>query len=597
MSKQKFIRLFFLFLSFGFLFAILHIGKAYSNLNSYTIEYGYSVNLFSPNEGVFYLVYGFCAFMGTLFLTMAFQDLIYSKWVKIDWSGIDFLRLTLFLTISTVLVTYLIRILVIQDAPMTDDEHAYLFSARMIQSFKLYWADFPKELTPFLHNQFLVIKNFIFTQYYPGFPGILALGATLGSVNLVNPILAGLGILTTFFLVRKVSSSPIIAFLAALLLSLSPSYLFTSAMLMPHTASLVLGSLFILMVIKSNRETSSIFAALAGLVWGLLLFTRPLTAFIFGIIGAIISIGYIKNLRQRIKPVITLAGIALIFCAFFLMYNKMLTGDFFKTTYTEFAEFSNKIFFNSFSFQQILNGKWSELLVFPFLRMNYWTFGWSISFLFVFFCPPGYLRKLGLGVVLGLWLAHMPWPNVGVNLTGAAHYMEVLPFLAMLSALALHTLYKKKNTFIAGSALSFTIFSILIALTIFSPWAARNLSNLASTNLAPYQVEAQVKKPAIIFSSIFLPTHQGVIQRTSTWTYYRKNNHPDLSDDILWLNDLKEKNINAMKLFPDRHAYRLRFNYDPASGTGFLFSLEDISSSEMNKGIETGLNPMSTSKQ
>ena len=567
-------RLLCLFLGLGFFLSFGHIGQTYPQLKEYAIEYGFSPNMFGPVEGAFYLVYGLSALMAAILLTMAVKDDVYSVWMKISWSSIRFDRLAIFLSICVMVNVLLLRLLVIREAPMTDDESAYLFSARMLQSFKLYWEGYPASLLPFLHNQFLVVGNHVFTQYYPGFPALLALGLSLGSATLVNPILAGLGTWITFLLVRKVSESPGTAFIAALLLSLSPSYLFTSAMLLPHTASLVFSSLFLLMVIKSVRESSVPYALVAGVAWGALLFTRPLTAAWFGVFGAAVSLGSVKTAKQRVKPVAALAAAALVFCVLFLMYNRLLTGDYLKTTYTAFTESAKIGFENTFSLNQLLNGRWTELLFFPFLRMNFWTFGWASSFVFLFFCPPGYLRRLGLGVVLGLWLVHLSWPNVGVNMSGAAHYLEALPFIAMLTAAGLRHLLQKQDKRISAPPLTFAFLSALLALAIFFPWAARNLRNLAMTNLAPYQVESAAVKPAIIFSTYVLPRQGDKYRLANTFTYFRRNNRPDLTDDVLWLNDLEDKNVIAMGLFPGRHAYRLR---SKSSSTGnAVYFLEEI---------------------
>lgn len=566
----------YILLGLGFLFAIIHIGQAFPDLNGYAVEYGYNVNLFGPREGAFFLVYGLCAFMAAFLFTKAVGETVGAWWAKNDWASVRFGRLALVLSVSVVLMTIMLRLLIIREAPMTDDEHAYLFSARMLQSLRFYWTDYPQELAPFLNNQFLVVKDLMFSQYYPGFPALLAIGLSLGSVTLVNPIMAGLGVLVTFHLAREISGSSAVAFIAALLLSLSPSYLFSSAMLLPHTASLVFGSLFVLMIIRSKRDARARFPLLAGLAWAYLLFNRPLTAAVFGIFGAVVLMGDLKTVRKRLKPIAILAGLALGSCALFLAYNRALTGSMLKTTYTAFAEFRHVASFNTFSLAQIFNGKWTELLVFPFLRMNFWTFGWASSFIFLLFCPAGPLRRICLGVVCGVWLSHLAWPNVGVNMSGAAHYLEAVPFIAMMTASALHSLYRHREAWVSRMALAFPLVSAVVALAVFFPWVSRNLSNLAATNLAPYQVEASVQRPAIIFSTMVLPRQGENYLRANTWTYYRKNNRPDLTDDILWLNDLKDKNIIAMRLFPERHAYRLNSRTDPNIGT--VYFLEEIGS-------------------
>jgi hypothetical protein len=43
-----------------------------------------------------------------------------------------------------------------------------------------------------------------------------------------------------------------------------------------------------------------------------------------------------------------------------------------------------------------------------------------------------------------------------------------------------------------------------------------------------------------------------------SWAYYRRNNSPDLTDPILYVNYLgPEKNRQFMRLFPDRPAFSM----------------------------------------
>jgi hypothetical protein len=43
-----------------------------------------------------------------------------------------------------------------------------------------------------------------------------------------------------------------------------------------------------------------------------------------------------------------------------------------------------------------------------------------------------------------------------------------------------------------------------------------------------------------------------------TWAYYRRNNHPDLTDPVLYVNYLgQDRNKELMRLFPDRPAFTM----------------------------------------
>jgi hypothetical protein len=71
---------------------------------------------------------------------------------------------------------------------------------------------------------------------------------------------------------------------------------------------------------------------------------------------------------------------------------------------------------------------------------------------------------------------------------------------------------------------------------------------------APYEiVEQQVPDRAIVFVQSLPAT----IVPPYSWAYYRRNNRPDLSDRVLFVNFLGEKNKELMKYFPDRVPYAM----------------------------------------
>jgi hypothetical protein len=160
---------------------------------------------------------------------------------------------------------------------------------------------------------------------------------------------------------------------------------------------------------------------------------------------------------------------------------------------------------------------------------------------------------------------------VGVNLTGAGHYFDTIPWIAALSATAIVSLYRGGNTAVSKSTVSCVVFFIIISLTLFFPWVERNLFRLAQTNLEPYKVESKIPKPAIIFfePGVFLELYtQGII---NTWTYHFRYFDKDLSDDVLWLTDRgssENKKIMA-NYFPGRHAFRLVPGFDREKNVHF----------------------------
>lgn len=535
--------------------SLYHIGSVY--INNYAVEYGFHLNMFGPSEGAFYLLYGSLGFFSVLFLSAIRWPTDWFSRLSLEAANINFPRMALILSVATTVFVIVIRFLILQCAPMTDDEHAYLFHAHILKSFKLFYAGYETEIRPFLTNQFLMMGDKAYSQYYPGFPFVLSLGMRLGIVDFINPVLAGMGIYITYLLGSRIGKSAWIGIIGALFLAISPSYLFTSSMLLSHTLTVVLGGIAFILLFRAKDTGSVLTVVFSTILFGGLLFTRPLSGVICGLVGFVSIVSSSLCKRMKLKLLFWIITVALLIGVLFLLYNNLLTGDPLTTTIKSVAEHRGM---NRFRFHSsfLHSGSWADLLAFPLLRFNFWAFGWPLSLIFLFLVPKGEIRMLGYLIIFAFWLSHLPWPSVGVNLSGAAHYFETLPWIALLTASSVVHCVRYSNSTIKKVCVSFILFSTIVSIVVFFPWASQNLGKLAERNLKPYVAEKYAEPPAIIFVRSL---YRGKVNpsRINTWTYFRKNNTLELTDDILWFNDLgKEKNRIAMERFPNRHYYLIK---------------------------------------
>jgi hypothetical protein len=192
-------------------------------------------------------------------------------------------------------------------------------------------------------------------------------------------------------------------------------------------------------------------------------------------------------------------------------------------------------------------------------RFNFWLFGWPLSLVFVGFFPrtaAGFRLFLGCAAVL---LVYAGISAATISTTGPAHYSELAPALVILSAAGfVHLLELSAGPhapvwaprFIA----SVPAMATLCALLTFLPIYGRSLRASSELVQAPYEiVEQQVPDRAIVFVQSLPAT----IVPPYSWAYYRRNNRPDLSDRVLFVNFLGEKNKELMKYFPDRVPYAM----------------------------------------
>src|SRR5262249_25147418 len=114
-----------------------------------------------------------------------------------------------------------------------------------------------------------------FSPVPPGWPGLLAIGVFLGAPSLVNPLLAGVSVLLTFGVVRRLYDART-ACGVALLLAASPWFLFTSMSYMTHTATLAFALLAAWAILRSRETGVALWAGLGGAAIGVVSLIRPL---------------------------------------------------------------------------------------------------------------------------------------------------------------------------------------------------------------------------------------------------------------------------------------------------------------------------------
>jgi len=220
--------------------------------------------------------------------------------------------------------------------PFVPDSIAYIFQAKIFASGHL-TADPPPVKGAF---DFFVPAPFALTdtawaaQYPFAHPLMLAFGQIIGAPWLIPPLLAA-GSAGLIFLVGRRVHSDRVGLIAAILLATSPFFIMNASDLMSHNTAgfFLLASLACLMRIDRRPL---LFGALAGLGFGLLLNTRPLTALALAPpFGAYLLLQFLPR-DDRLKAAKGLAAFVAVAGAMallFLGWNYRITGDVFQTGY------------------------------------------------------------------------------------------------------------------------------------------------------------------------------------------------------------------------------------------------------------------------
>ena len=242
------------------------------------------------------------------------------------------LRLTTALVVLASLVLYVLSARwVFNGRPLLVDEVAQLFQARVFANGRIAGAlDPAPELFSALH---LVERDGrVFSQFPPGGPAVLAIGALLGAVWIAVPLCGAVAVWCFIEFTRGVEAErPGVSLLASLLFAFAPYMVFMSGSQMNHVPTL-LGVCAALLALEratapgaSNRRRS-LLALMCGLALGFAATVRPVDAAAFALPIAAWLLWRAVRDRHEIVPLIA-SGIGVaVPIGLMLWFNARTTG-------------------------------------------------------------------------------------------------------------------------------------------------------------------------------------------------------------------------------------------------------------------------------
>jgi 4-amino-4-deoxy-L-arabinose transferase-like glycosyltransferase len=479
-------------------------------------------------------------------------------------------RLFLGILMAAVVVsTQLIGSHVLHHSPITDDEGVYLLQARIFAQGRLY-VDSP-EPREFFDNIFVVNNGRFYGQYPAGHPALLAFGVLLGAPRLIPSLLAA----ATLPLILGIGcelGDERTGRLAALLLCASPFFILTSSTLLPGPSSLFFVSLAIWAALRVGSGEGGLGAAfLASAAGGLAFLVHPPSATVFLFpVYAYLLLGPVRRSPGAIGKAAALAAGGLVIIAIFLTLNKLQNGGWLVTGYQALwggkaAQLGVK---TPFGFGTFLWGiKHTPALglrntLVNLLRTDFWLFGSAISL---------------LPAIVGAWSTrHRAWTRVflvasaatvvlyffyfwpGISDTGPVNYYLLLLPLVVLSALGLGALGERLQAApqVARRRLPGAAAAALLAVATFTFWPVQlqALRTLGRAVSEPYRLLATgTVHNALVFTPYYLNP-----DAPKSWVAGRRNNSPELDDDVLYVRDLgPARDFKLMAMHPERSAYRL----------------------------------------
>lgn len=207
--------------------------------------------------------------------------------------------------------------------PHVPDEVVYLFHARYIADGMLSMP-LPPVREAFDVNLMFFQEDRWFSPVPPGWPAVLSLGVLAGAPWLVNPLLGSVSVLLAHGLLRELYDRGV-ARTGAVLLALSPWYVFMSMNFMTHALTLTSGLAAALAVARLRRTGRWRWGALGGIFVGLAGLTRPLEGLV---VGALLGVWIlVRRARRRPAGAAVFGASALVVAGLVFPYNAHFTGD------------------------------------------------------------------------------------------------------------------------------------------------------------------------------------------------------------------------------------------------------------------------------
>ncbi len=493
------------------------------------------------------------------------------------------MRLVSFLIVISLVTLFLIviiRMSVLHNTQVTDDEGSYLFQAEILRTGRLYAPAHPLSI---FFKRYFILENADgrwysgYLTHRPGYMFFLALGALLRAPWLIPALSSVVTLLLLVLIARELLGADQARYVA-LFLVISPFFLFTSATLLPYATSLMLMTAFFWAYVKTVKTSSWPIAILAGIALGVAAFTRPFEAAAIGLPFGCHAIWLMcKEPRRYVARFVVMAMLAA-GVAFQVVVIRMVVLGYRTPIPMTIVGFN----LHGEGYHHTVPLALAHLGV-NWLRVNGWLFGWPISLLFAAMVFFKQRRDQWDWLLIG-WMASVSafysvYKYPGVNDTGPVYYFTLITPLVLLTVrhvFSLQQFWRRRNL---GEATGprfwpiFVIVSFAISLLTFFPHRTIYLMNLTDRIRQPYEA---VKNAKVHNAIVYIKSLPNV-----GWIFNGRLNPPDLSDDVLYVYLQRDPALNRKlaEMYPDRSLYILTYDANENKSSVTPIQPDDFTSS------------------
>lgn len=578
------------------------------NLDWYGLGLG-SIRVMSGPYTYFLVFWALFGSIAALLFGCAFATVAEANWVQETYKQ---LRATpdrhLILAFSAIafVVPALIHWRLLQGADLTDDESVYRFSSELLLSGRLYADSPPMKL--FFDHVFMINDGKFYSQYFMGWPALLAPGVALGVPELMNPAYSALTVPAIFMTLRELAGRKAAVIGVVLFLS-APMVQFTAATQLSHTSCMCALAWMSYLTVRANRGDSTwwLHPGMAT-AFSIAFFIRPLAAFAIGLPLLLVWAAAVRKItpRQRWVAIFSFVAPALLFAAAFFSVNAVQNGSIAYVSYQRAGDYARENGFH-YAAWPALPDDWTPSMGFgpidlalartgiALTRVNFALFGWPCAFLFLPFASWRRQRAwIPWLMVIGFVLFHSYVRSPGIDTFGPVHYTEIALPLILLSALGVTRLTNALRSW--GSPPFATrlplalCFGLILATTFgYIPARAHALYEIADVIQRPATAAQEIEAPAVVFvNRPFIPRN---CVDTRHFVFAQQVNDPDFENPILWVNHLTvAHDRRLMEHYPDRLG--LVMLWRRPSCQPIFVSLEDTDQWHIRDGNTGGSTPI-----
>jgi 4-amino-4-deoxy-L-arabinose transferase-like glycosyltransferase len=365
------------------------------------------------------------------------------------------------------------------------DEIAQLWHARILLSGRL---SLPADPNP----EFFAIENVIdsgrwYSQFPIGGPLVLALGATLGTPWLVNPVLCGIAAAAMYQFSRRAFGEQQ-GRVAALLFSLAPMVLFMAGTWMNHVPVLMLAVVALTALVEWNTAESTrrrvLWAAGVGVSLGAMAAIRPVDAAVMAAVVGVFQLWMIGRNWSRLNELGVQAVAGAIAVAPMFYANAMTTGASLRFGYDVMWGSGHQIGFHADPYGDVHTiGRAFEYAITYVSELNMYVFAWPVPALVLLVIALLAMRTVTRwdAILFALFAAQVAvYSSYGLvgEMLGPRFLYTVLPVVIVLVARAPFLIAERLGPRTARAAAAGLVACILIAWTV--PSVSYNVLGLAS---------------------------------------------------------------------------------------------------------------------